>query len=60
MQSELGSEIYEEINGGLRKPESSRASVIELIQPHQGQHRTTWCQIPEVLNSGILSKKTCN
>jgi hypothetical protein len=60
MQSELGSEIYEEIIDDLHKPESSRTSVTELIQPRQGQHRTLWCHIPEVLSSGILSKKKCN
>jgi hypothetical protein len=33
--------------------------VMELIQPREGQHRTLWCHIPAVINSGILSKITC-
>jgi hypothetical protein len=60
MQSDLDSEIYEEIDDDFRKSESSRPTVMELIQPRKGQHRTLWCQIPEVISSGILSKITCN
>jgi hypothetical protein len=59
MRSELESEIYEEIDDNFRKPESSLPTAMELIQPREGQHRTLWCHIPEVLSSGILSKKTC-
>jgi hypothetical protein len=53
------SEIYEEIDDDFCKPESSRPTAMELIQPRKGQHRTLWCHIPEVLSSGILSKITC-
>jgi hypothetical protein len=60
MRSELDSEIYEEIDDDFRKPELSRPTVMELIQPRKGQHGILWCEIPEVHSSGILSKKTCN
>jgi len=29
---------------------------MELIQPRVGQYQTLWCEIPEVVSSGILSK----
>jgi hypothetical protein len=51
-------DIYEEIGDGFLKPKYSRPTAMELIQPRAGRHSTLWCEIPEVLNSGILSKKT--
>jgi hypothetical protein len=56
MKSELDSDTYEEINADFRKLESSRPNVMELIQPRGSQHHTLWCENPEVLSSGILSK----
>ena len=56
MQSELDSDGYEEIGYASWKPKSSRPTAMELIQPREGQHRTLWCEIPEVVSSGILSK----
>ena len=56
MRSEMDSDGYEEIGDGSRKPKSSRPTAMELIQPREGQHRTLWCEIPEVVSSGILSK----
>jgi neuronal guanine nucleotide exchange factor len=50
------SDGYEEIGDGFCKLKSSRPTAMELIQPREGQHRTLWCEIPEVLNSGVLSK----
>jgi len=47
---------YIEIVAGSWKPKSSRPTAMELIQPREGQHRTLWCEIPEVVDSGILSK----
>jgi neuronal guanine nucleotide exchange factor len=55
MRSEMDSDGYEEIGDGSRKLKSSRPSAMELIQPREGQHRTLWCEIPEVVSSGILS-----
>ena len=56
MRSEMDSDGYEEIVDGSRKPKPSRPTAMELIQPREGQHRTLWCEIPEVVSSGILSK----
>jgi hypothetical protein len=52
----MDSDGYEEIGDGSQKPKSSRPTAMELIQPREGQHRTLWCEIPEVVSSGILSK----
>jgi neuronal guanine nucleotide exchange factor len=56
MRSEMDSDWYEEIDQGSWKPKPSRPTAMELIQPREGQHRTLWCEIPEVVSSGILSK----
>ncbi|PSN52299.1 hypothetical protein C0J52_08549 [Blattella germanica] len=48
------SDGYEEIGDGNRK-QPARPTAMELIQPREGQHRTLWCEIPEVVNSHILS-----
>lgn len=40
------SDGYEEIASLVNRP-----SALDLIAPH---HRTLWCEIPEVKNSGIL------
>jgi hypothetical protein len=56
MQSEMDSDGCEEIGDGSRKPKSSRPTAMELIQRREGQQRTLWCEIPEVVSSGILSK----
>ena len=50
------SDGHEEIGSGSLKPKSSRPTAMELIQPREGQQRTLWCEIPEVVSSGILSK----
>lgn len=45
---------YEEISSI-----SSRPSALELITPctsGHGQHRSLWCEVPEVKNSGIIGK----
>jgi neuronal guanine nucleotide exchange factor len=47
---------YEKIGDDYWKPKSSRPTAMQLIQPREGQHRTLWCEIPEVVCSGILSK----
>ena len=56
MQSEMDSDGYEEFGNGSRKPKSSRPSAMELNQLRKGRHHTLWCEIPEVVSSGILSK----
>jgi neuronal guanine nucleotide exchange factor len=56
MRSELDSDGYEEIGDGSQKQRYSRPTAMELIQPREGQHRTLWCEIPEVVNSRVLSK----
>jgi hypothetical protein len=56
MQSEMDSDWYEEIRRGSRKPKYLRPTAMQLIQTRAGQHRTLWCEIPEVVSSGILSK----
>ncbi|XP_034248382.1 ephexin-1-like isoform X1 [Thrips palmi] len=50
--AEGDSDGYEEIVDGIVK--SSRPSAMELIRPREGQHRTLWCEIPEVRDSGVL------
>jgi len=50
------SDGYEEIGSGSLKPKSSRPTAMQLIQSCEGQHHTLWCEIPEVVSSGILSK----
>ena len=52
----MDSDGYEEIDAGSQKPKSSRPTAMELIQPRVGRHHTLWCEIPEVVSSGILSK----
>jgi len=57
MRSEMDySDWYEEIGHDPWKPKSSRPTAMELIQPREGQHRTLWCEIPEVVSRGILSE----
>ncbi|XP_049860841.1 rho guanine nucleotide exchange factor 26-like isoform X3 [Schistocerca gregaria] len=58
--SEMDSDGYEEVGQG-QHPDSTSTSVVvkrpsamELICPQEGQ-RTLWCQIPEVVNSAVLS-----
>jgi len=50
------SDEHEEIGSDTLKPKSSRPTAMELIQPRVGQYLTFWCEIPEVVSSGILSK----
>lgn len=52
--AEGDSDGYEEIVDGIVK--SSRPSAMELIRPREGKHRTLWCEIPEVKESGVLGK----
>jgi len=52
----MDSDGYEEIGEVYQKQKSSRPTAMELIQPCEGQHHTLWCEIPEVVSSGILSK----
>jgi neuronal guanine nucleotide exchange factor len=59
MRSELDSDGYEEIGDGSQKLKPSRPTAMELIKPREGQHRTLWCEIPEVVNSHVLSKNKC-
>lgn len=59
MRSELDSDGYEEIGDGSQKLKPSRPTAMELIQPREGQHRTLWCEIPEVVSSRVLSKNKC-
>jgi len=56
MRSEIDSDGYEDTVDGSRMPKSSRPTAMEMIQPRKGQHHTLWCEIPEVVSSGILSK----
>lgn len=60
MRSELDSDGYEEIGDGSQKLRYSRPTAMELIQPREGQHRTLWCEIPEVVSSRVLSKGKCH
>ncbi|XP_068082157.1 uncharacterized protein Exn [Anabrus simplex] len=54
VNSDFDSDGYEEIGDkGPKMP--SRPSAMELIRPREGQHRTLWCEIPEVVNSQVLS-----
>lgn len=50
--AEGDSDGYEEIVDGVVK--STRPSAMELIRPREGKHRTLWCEIPEVRESGVL------
>lgn len=36
----------------------SRPSAMELVTPADGR-RTLWCELPEVIESGLLSKFFC-
>ncbi|KAK3912006.1 Ephexin-1 [Frankliniella fusca] len=50
--AEGDSDGYEEIVDGIVK--TTRPSAMELIRPREGKHRTLWCEIPEVKESGVL------
>lgn len=41
-------------DGGEKKP--TRPTALQLVGPKQGPSRTLWSEIPEVINSQILSK----
>lgn len=55
MQGELDSDGYEEIGADGMLKLKSRPTAMELIQPRDGLQRTLWCEIPEVVNSRVLS-----
>ncbi|XP_042242574.1 uncharacterized protein LOC121879853 isoform X2 [Homarus americanus] len=50
---------YEVINDGHHNPQAvklqSRPSAMELVTPADGR-RTLWCELPEVIESGLLSQ----
>lgn len=51
---------YEQITGNTQQPEEkkvARPSALQLVGPKQGPSRTLWSEIPEVINSEILSKR---
>jgi neuronal guanine nucleotide exchange factor len=57
------SDGYEEIGGRLNgemedeeEKRNQRPTALQLIEPNNGPSRTLWCEIPEVLNSQILSE----
>lgn len=50
--AEGDSDGYEEIVDGIVR--ASRPSAMELIRPREGKHRTLWCEIPEVRESGVI------
>lgn len=59
--SDLDSDNYEDVerrsNTELRPP--SRPSAMDLISPKRSSlafSKTLWCQIPEVLQSSVLSE----
>ena len=56
--AEGDSDGYEEIVDGVVK--STRPSAMELIRPREGKHRTLWCEIPEVRESGVLDSLTAH
>lgn len=51
---------YEEVGKKAEKPEKekkpARPSALQLIEPNQGPSRTLWSEVPEVIQSGMLSK----
>lgn len=52
---------YERISDNMQQPEekkASRPSALQLVGPKQGPSRTLWSEIPEVINSEILSTLT--
>ncbi|XP_077293158.1 ephexin [Arctopsyche grandis] len=51
----LDSEIYEEIDNDKEKYLPQRPPAMTLVNPKNGPSRTLWCEVPEVINSSILS-----
>lgn len=57
------SDGYEEIGGRLHgdtedeeEKRHQRPTALQLVEPNNGPSRTLWCEIPEVINSQILSE----
>jgi neuronal guanine nucleotide exchange factor len=44
----------------VSKKKQSRPSALQLIEPNHGPSRTLWSEVPEVIQSGILSTLTTN
>lgn len=61
MTSDFDSDGYEEVGDNISIAESrlsSRPSALELVNPNKTSSfsRTLWCEIPEVINSSVLSE----
>lgn len=53
------SDGYEEVGHTDEESLSSRPSAMDLVVPQRNSlvvNRTLWCEVPEVINSSILSK----
>ena len=64
-EPEIESDGYEEIHkkdseAMIASKKPSRPSALQLIEPNQGPSRTLWSEVPEVIQSGILSSLTTN
>lgn len=64
-EPENESDGYEEIHKKEReenehKKQPSRPSALQLIEPNHGPSRTLWCEVQEVIQSGVLSSLTLN
>lgn len=59
LSAESDSDGYEEIGEGGKVGKGgqlmSRPSAMELIRPREG-HRTLWCEVPDVIDSGVLGR----
>lgn len=54
---EITKKDIEESESAIEKPVKPRPTALQLIEPNLGPSRTLWSEVPEVLNSGIFSKK---
>lgn len=66
-EPETESDGYEEVHkkelkekSGGDKKQSSRPSALQLIEPNHGPSRTLWSEVPEVIQSGMLTTLTTN
>lgn len=48
----MDSDLYEEI---VEDKIPQRPSAMALVNPKKSPSRTLWCEVPEVINSAILS-----
>lgn len=57
---EVGKYANNKENKVIDTKKTSRPSALQLIEPKHGPSRTLWCEIPEVVSSGILDTLTTN